>query len=543
MVEMDSEELIVELNYKNIIVDERQQGKKFNIRRMFDLLPATIVDKRTLRVVEIHDLFKTVDHTVTMIGSARLFHSLMNPPESIELVHAKQDSYAELESNTRLQDAIRLFLEEFSATEADLFRLLNAHIHPMTAYGVYQRAARAIDKLVAAAEKLPHTETIYLDSLIKSILSFNGAPVRHILSGPAFRTVSGIRSGDEICLYTPTLRFRPYRWSFGSLWPMLPGAFSGAAWLSGIADPDLAKTMFLGTSWFSVLGFVYGMVLKPTFDYETAILPIRKRLIESNRFASAIEAVAAIDELMSFVLFSREMPHPTVLPEITNEETHFFVARDLRNPILAMRDNEFAGNDVNLAGARISFITGPNSGGKTTYCKSIVQNQILAQIGAPVVASAAMINMADRITYQAPSFDSLSDLEGRFGTELKVTRDIFYSVTPQSLTILDEIAEGTTSHEKVTFSVEVINGFFAVGNNTLLVTHSFELVDHFKSRGTGQCLQLEFSGDLPTHRIIAGISRDSHAHRVAAKIGFSPQDIRRHLCEQGYVRPDHSGSS
>lgn len=541
MKEMDSEELIVELNYKSTIVDERQQGKEFNIRRMFDLLPATIADKRTLRVVEIHDLFKTIDHTATMVGSGHLFHSLMNPSQSIELIYAKHDAYHELESNTKLQDEIQAFLIDFSRTEVDLFRFLNAHLHPMTAYGDYKAAAESLAKLLAAAEKLPQTETIYLDSLIKSILSLKSAPVRDILAGPAFRTTAGIKSNEEICLYTPTLRFRPSRLGFGSLWPALPGVLSGFAWLFGFQDPHLAKTMFLSTSWFSILGLVYGAVLKPTFDFETAILPIRKRMIESDRFASAIEAVAAIDELMSFVLFSRAMPHPTVMPEITSEGSHFFVARDLRNPILAMSDKDYVGNDVNLAGARVSFITGPNSGGKTTYCKSIVQNQILAQIGAPVVASAAMINMADRITYQAPSFDSLSDMEGRFGTELKVTRDIFYSVTPQSLVILDEIAEGTTSHEKVNFSVDIINGFFAVANNTLLVTHSFELVDYFKSKGKGQCLQLEFENDLPTHKIIPGISRDSHAYRVAAKIGFSPEDIRRHLLERGYIAEEEVG--
>jgi len=231
-----------------------------------------------------------------------------------------------------------------------------------------------------------------------------------------------------------------------------------------------------------------------------------------------------------------------VIPEVTCEGSHFFVARDLRNPILAMCDKDFVGNDVRLAGERVSFITGPNSGGKTTYCKSIVQNQILAQIGAPVVASAAMINMADRVTYQAPSFDSLSDQEGRFGTELKTTRDIFYSVTPQSLVILDEIAEGTTSHEKVNFSAEIINGFFTIANNTLLVTHSFELVEHFYNQGRGQCLQLEFENERPTHRIIPGVSRDSHAYRVAAKIGFSPADIRRHLLKRGYLKEDQVGT-
>jgi len=535
MIEMDSEELITELNFKHIIVDERLQGEEFNIRQMFDLLPATIADKRTLRVVEIHDLFKAIDHTQTMVGSARLFHSLMNPSQSIELVHAKQDSYCELENNVRLQEAIAEFLNEFATSEADLFKLLNVHTHPLIAYGDYQAAARAIDRLLSATARLPQPETVYLDSLFKSIASFNGSPARSILAGPAFRTWSGVKAREEIGRFTPSLRFRPHRLGFGSLWPAFPGLAFGAAWLFGLMEPAIAKALCLGTSWFSVVGFIYGAVLKPMFDYETAILPIRQRLIDSNRFASAIESVAGIDELLSFVAFSKAMPHPTVLPEITNEETHFFVAKNLRNPIIAKDDKAFVANDVNLAGARMTFVTGPNSGGKTTYCKSIVQNQILAQIGAPVVASGAMINMTDRITYQAPAFDTLADQEGRFGTELKVTRDIFFSVTPQSLTILDEIAEGTTTHEKVSLSVDIMNGFYAVGNNTLLVTHSFELVEGFQKQGKGQYLQVEFKDDEPTHRIVPGISTDSHALRVAQKIGFAPEDIQRHLRQQGYL--------
>jgi len=535
MIEMESEELITELNFKHVIVDERLKGQAFNIRKMFDLLPASIADKRTLRVAEIHDLFKAIDHTETMVGSARLFHSLMNPSQSIELIHAKQDSYCELENNERLQAAIHDFLAEFAKGEADLFKILNVHTHPLIAYGDYQQAVAAIERLLAATARLPQPETVYLDSLFKSIASFNGSPARSIIAGSAYRTFDGIKARQEIGRFTPSLRFRPSRLSFGSLWPAFPGAAFGLAWLLGLMDPFVAKTLCLSTSWFSVVGFIYGLVLKPMFDYDTAILPIRQRLVESNRFASAIESVAAVDELLSFVRFSQAMPHPTVLPEVTSEETHIFVAKNLRNPIIAKDDKDFVANDVNLTSARLTFITGPNSGGKTTYCKSIVQNQILAQIGAPVVASGAMINMADRITYQAPAFDTLSDAEGRFGTELKVTRDIFYSVTPQSLTILDEIAEGTTTHEKVSFSADIMNGFSIVGNNTLLVTHSHELVRDFQGRGKGQYLQVEFKGGKPTHKIVPGISTDSHALRVAEKIGFSPSDIERHLRQHGYL--------
>jgi DNA mismatch repair ATPase MutS len=532
---VDSEGMIIELNYKNDLVDERLSDERFNSRKMFELLPESIVDKRTLKVIEIHDLFKAIDRTMTCIGSARLFHSLMNPSQSIELVHAKQDAFLELQHNLPLRQAIVTFLSKFSAEESDMFKYLNAHMHPMLAYGDYKRAMGAIDKMLAAVKKLPQPETVYLDSLFKSILSFNGSAARSLVKGPVLRTLHGVLSRAEKKFFTPSWRFSPRRFGLGAVVPALPGIYFGLAWIFGLLHPGFAKAMFMLTCWLSAVGVGYAALLKPMIDYETAILPVRKRLLDSNSFASAIEGVAAIDELLSFVQYSEGMIHPTVIPEVTNESSHFFVARDLRNPIQAAADENFVGNDVELTSARMSFVTGPNSGGKTTYCKSIVQNQILAQIGSPVVASAAMINMADKITYQAPAFDTLLDPEGRFGTELKVTRDIFYSVTPRSLVILDEIAEGTTTLEKMTFSVDIMKGFHAIGNNTMLVTHSHELVDKFRQEGLGQYLQVDFDDGKPTHKMVEGISRDSHALRVAQKINFSPEDMQKHLKGKGYL--------
>ncbi len=535
MKKTDSEKLIIELNYKNDIINEQAPDHAVNTQKMLDLLPETVVDKRTLGLIEIHNLFKAIDHTTTYVGAAHLFHSLVNPSESIELVHAKQDSFCELANNQRLQDAIQEFLAEFNRHEAALFKLLNAHATPLLIYGDYRRAGRAIEKMLTALKKLPQPETVYLDSLFKSVKSFSRSPVRKIFAGPAYRTFHGVLARQEKGILTPALRFRPGRLSFGSTWPALPGLYFLAAWLFGFMDPAIAKSLFFGTSWFSTVGVLYGAVVKPMIDYESAVLPIRYRLLNSNRFASAIEGVAAIDELLSFVRFGREMGHPTVLPEITNEESHFFVAKDLRNPISAKGNKDFVANDVNLTKARILFITGPNSGGKTTFCKTVVQNQILAQIGAPVVASGAMINMADKITYQAPAFDTLADPEGRFGTELKVTRDIFYTVNPRSLAILDEIAEGTTAREKIAFSVDIMKGFHAIGNNTILVTHSHELVENFRRQGIGLDMQVEFKNDKPTHKLIKGISTESHAERVAQKIGFAKEDIHRHLRKKGYI--------
>jgi len=531
---MDSEKLILELNYRNDLIDERRKDAFFKNRKMFDLVPESIVDKRTLLMVEIHDLFKALDHTRTMVGSARLFHSLVNPSESIELIHAKQESLMEIEANDKLRNAIEEYLGIFSQGEHALFRMINAHMLPLLAYRDYRKAMKAVDKMLKAAENLPQPDTVYIDSLIKNILSFGASPVSFIARQAVFRTLGGVQARSEKGFFSPSWRFRPSRISGGSIWPGLPCLAGALGWITGYMDPAVAQSIVILTGGGVFLGTLYGAIAKPMIDYESAILPIRKRFLDSNRFSSAIESVAYIDELISFMNYRKAMPHPTVIPEIENSPVHYFKATELRNPIKAMQDPHFVENDVNLENTKVSFITGPNSGGKTTYCKTIVQSQILGQIGAPVVASSAKISLADKISYQAPSFDSLNDPEGRFGTELGVTKNIFFAVTPRSLTILDEIAEGTTTHEKMSLSVDILNGFYAKGNNTLLVTHSYELVERFQEQGIGQYLMVEFKDDKPTHRMVEGISKDSHALRVARKIGFAPEDIDRHLKENGY---------
>jgi hypothetical protein len=43
--------------------------------------------------------------------------------------------------------------------------------------------------------------------------------------------------------------------------------------------------------------------------------------------------------------------------------------------------------------------------------------------------------------------------------------------------------------------------------------------------------QVEFKDEHPTYRVIEGISRVSHADRVARKIGFAKEDIARYLSD------------
>jgi len=234
---------------------------------------------------------------------------------------------------------------------------------------------------------------------------------------------------------------------------------------------------------------------------------------------------------MAFIRYGENYGSATVLPELLQDEQHQLSLRDAKNPILGNRHPDYVGNELTIDRQRLVCVTGPNSGGKTAFCKTLVQIQVLAQIGCYVPAQAANLSVADHVFYQAPEISHLDDGEGRFGTELKRTRDIFLASTSRSLVVLDEMAEGTTFEEKMQSSIDVLDGFYRKGNTTILITHNHQLVDVFVKRGITMTRQVEFAEDHPTFKVIEGISRVSHADRVARKIGFSKQDIDNYLAQ------------
>ena len=101
--------------------------------------------------------------------------------------------------------------------------------------------------------------------------------------------------------------------------------------------------------------------------------------------------------------------------------------------------------------------------------------------------------------------------------------------------VFDEMAEGTTFEETLRESYGILSDFYTIGNNTLLVTHNHSLVDRFLKERKGQGLMVEFNGDDPTYRLTPGVSRVSHAEKIARRIGFSGDDRRRYMKDKGYA--------
>lgn len=496
--------------------------------------PLAVLDKETLKMIQVLRLHRAVDRTRSVTGATVLLRSLVQPGTDLEQIRAKQASLREIASNDGLRRALTDLVHEFSVGENALYKFFNKGLYALFPYRDFKRAKRSAVNMVGALDAIPGTQSAYIGALLSQLRGYRGSPVDQMMNGAIYKTFGGLKSKAQVGVLTPKIRFAPHRftqWLFaGPMVALAPHILARAGF-----DQPLSPLMpLIGAVWTGLYAF-YGLAFKPMRDTDHFIEPFRQKCIGDSAFNRAVEAVAMIDELLSCHRFAREWPQDVTLPEVTDDAHHRFQATGLRSPVLAGPETDVVPNDVTLNGAKLTFISGPNSGGKTTICKSIVHNQILAQTGAYVLAKHAVINIADMISYQAPKFDGLQDDEGRFGTELSRTRDIFYATSPKSLVILDELAEGTTYEERLHASFGIMSDFHTIGNNTVLVTHNHSLVDRFMDARQGQCLMAEFQGDAPTYRIIPGISRVSHADKVAKKIHFSSDDRRRFLKEKGYL--------
>ena len=495
------------------------------------LWPPRIVDESTLLAIDIKDLFNAINHARTRTGATTIFRSLVKPLDSLELILEKQSSLKELEKDGRKEEALSSYLNSLSEREPYAHRYLFPcsycqnepyNLRFVDQYKLYHEFTEFFKIMVQGARDLPNLESPYLRILTEDILSIDRKRAFELIKGPVYKTLGGLKTKKEVRIYTPKVKF-----TLRSFKPILAVPYA-AFFLLVLVEP-LQIPAVAGVVAYTPI--VYG--LPEAFDKRYFVSPLKEIYKEDPDISRGIEALGMIDELMSFRKYSKAMAGAMVLPTVIHADKHHFLAKKARNPILAKGNLNYVPNDVSLEEQRLTIITGANSGGKTTYCKTIAQMQLLAQIGCYVPAEEAELSIADRILYQAPVFGSILDAEGRFGVELKRTRDIFFRATPKSLVVLDELAEATTHEEKMEISYTILDGFSKVGSSTILVTHNHELASRFNQEGRSQNLQVEFKNKKPTYRLVPGVSRKSHAELIAEKIGFSAKDIDSYLQRKG----------
>jgi hypothetical protein len=500
---------------------------------------AGVIDGSTFTAIEVDRLFDAVNHSETRAGQATLYRSLAEPLRDATAIKAKQDAFRELSSRPDLSEKIETLIKNAAAYEKDFFALLygtfigmlgnphHEHEHEGYGYEAYRKGTAFMLNLVRDAEPIPEIHSAYLNETVQQIRSFSGSRSGLLMAGPVYKTERGMLTRAEKHPWIPGFKFKPTLFKpllIACLLAILALMFHFAPLSPGFSVRFLPVLLMFALPLTVV--YIPGV---GTFDRDSCIYPLRDTFKGAKDVIDTYEALGRLDELLSFLRFGRSFGPDAVLAGIIESDRHTMRVSQVKSPILAQSNRSYVPNSLELADERLTLITGPNSGGKTAFCKTIAQIQLLTQIGCPVPAESVSTTIADGIFYQIPEYNSLVEGEGRFGTELQRTKEIFLASSPKSLVILDELSEGTTYEEKLETSETILDGFRRKKNTTLLITHNHELVDTFIDKGIGQARQVEFKNEEPTYRLIEGISRVSHADRVAKKIGFSKEDIDRYL--------------
>ncbi len=497
-----------------------------------------VLDAGAFKSIEVNKVFDTINHAQTIIGQAVLYRSLVRPLDDLQRIKAKQEAVKEVQDNIALKESLERIVQHAQQDELRFHQLLFAKflasggtartVEEVEGYGYrqYRRGMHFILDFVASVQNLASPKSSYLKAIIEDVQAFTTTRTYALMEGPVYITEKGIQSRLDRKRLSPAIIFKPRIFK-----PLLIAMLLGALLLVNVFVPIGILSLSPMVAIFLIpMSLIYFPIIGG-FDRDSCIKPLRDEYRNSADLAKALDALGKLDELLALVQYAAESAEPLVMPELIESKHHQVFLQNAKNPVLSKSDIAYVGNDFALETEKLVLITGPNSGGKTAFCKTLTQIQLLAQIGSYVPAAAAKLTVADRIFYQAPEISQLDDGEGRFGTELKRTKAIFLASTAKSLVVLDELSEGTTFEEKMETSVNVLDGFYQKGNSTLLITHNHQLVDYFMQRGQGIALQVEFIGDAPTHKLIPGISRVSHAHRVAKKIGFSKEDIAGYLAD------------
>ena len=502
-----------------------------------------VIDQAAFNTIEVDELFDTVNYAATVAGQSVLYRSLTQPLDNLEAISAKQAAIREITDHPDVRANVENIVADAAVNESRLHLLLFGEFlgsfgtarehHQIEGYGYkqYIRGVRFVLNLVNAIQGSETPKTAYLQSVYGKIQAFANSNEYSLMLGPVYNSEKGLQSKlERQHCFSPATIFRPTLFK-----PLLIAIVFALLWgMTQVFPTDFFNFtkdgIAVGSVFFLPLLLAYIPIIG-SYDRDHCIIPLRNLYKDSQALGDLLDGLGQLDELLAFIKYAENYGSETILPGLQTGEKHSIKLVDAKNPVLGHKNPAYVGNDFAMEEARLICVTGPNSGGKTAFCKTITQIQLLAQIGSFVPAKAADLTVADRIFYQAPEISHLDDGEGRYGTELKRTRDIFLSTTEKSLVVLDEMAEGTTFEEKMQSSIDVLDGFFRKANSTILITHNHQLVDVFVKKGIAIPKQVEFADDMPTFKLISGISRVSHADRVAKKIGFSKQDIDNYLAK------------
>ena len=230
---------------------------------------------------------------------------------------------------------------------------------------------------------------------------------------------------------------------------------------------------------------------------------------------------------------------PTMLPPGSREVT---IVR-ARHPLLILREEgEVVPFDLHLeAEERVLVISGPNTGGKSLFLKTLGLVAVLAQCGVvPPVGPGTRLPTFLRFFADIGDEQSIERNLSTFAAHLANLKQIVLEANDASLALIDEMGTGTDPAEGAALSTAVLEALASRGTLAIVTSHlgALKRLDEQGNGVVNGSLQFDPERIEPTYRFRKGRPGRSYGLAIARSLGFPAPIMDRaevHLSE-GEVR-------
>jgi len=178
-------------------------------------------------------------------------------------------------------------------------------------------------------------------------------------------------------------------------------------------------------------------------------------------------------------------PKPTAWTGLT------LSAQGLYDPGLALGSGQrVVGNDLAADGRSLIVITGANSGGKSTFLRSLGISHLMMQSGMFVAATSFAGSVGSQVYTHFARPEDATMTNGRLAEELARMSRLADAIDARSMVLLNESFESTNEAEGSEIGRQVLRALLEAGCRVALVTHLYDLADSLQRQADSRVLFL-----------------------------------------------------
>jgi DNA mismatch repair ATPase MutS len=186
------------------------------------------------------------------------------------------------------------------------------------------------------------------------------------------------------------------------------------------------------------------------------------------------------------------------------------------------------GNELNADGRDLIVITGANTGGKSTFMRSLGLGQLMMQAGMFVPAQSFSAEIREGLFTHYKREEDAAMESGKLDEELGRMSQIVDQLSPRSMMLFNESFAATNEREGSEIAAQITTALLERGVKVLFVTHLHEFASHLCQQRMSNAIFLR-AERLPdgtrTFRVIEGEPlQTSYAEDLYAAV-FGPEPI------------------